>query len=91
MNNIDSSGFEVLKDLAHRLEENKIKVYICNLRVKVIEKLHNVEYLEDFGKKRIYETIEDVIEFIEDKFDKDDINIKPLLKYSPKNKKSDKI
>jgi hypothetical protein len=53
--------------------------------------LHNVEYLEDFGKKRIYETVEDVIKFLEDKYDKDELNIKPLLKYSPKNKESDEI
>ncbi|MFK7780446.1 MAG: SulP family inorganic anion transporter [Candidatus Gracilibacteria bacterium] len=91
MNNIDSSGFVVLRDLADKLEKGEIKVYFSNLRVKVIEKLHNVKYLENFGRKRIYETVEDVIEFLESKYDKDEINIKPLLKYSPKNKKSHKI
>lgn len=92
MNDIDSSWFVILKDFTEKLEKWWIKVYLSNLRVNVIKKLHNVEYLEDFGKKRIYETVEDVIEFLEDKYDKHEINIKPLLKYSPKKfKKSDKI
>lgn len=91
MNNIDSSWFVVFRDLTQKLEKIWIKIYLSNLRVKVIHKLDKVWYLEKIWQNRVFEKTSDVIDFLKEKYKKNQVNVKPLLEYCPKNKKSDKI
>lgn len=91
MNNIDFSGYVAFKDLTEKLEKIGIKVYLSNLRVKVIHKLHNVWYLKKIWKTRIFEKTDDVIDFLKEKYKKNEVNVKPLLEYCPKNKEAEKL
>lgn len=91
MSNIDSSAYVVLSDFTKKLEKSWIKVYLSNMRVKVITKLHDVRYLEKIGTGRVFEKLEDVINFLNEKYKKKKVNVKPLIKYSPKSKISKQI
>lgn len=90
MNNMDSSAFSALKDLINKLQKMGIKVIICWLRTKVIYKMDKVWFIENFWKENVFEKTTNVIEFLKDKYEKSEVNIKPLLEYSPINKKATK-
>ncbi|MCP4523132.1 MAG: SulP family inorganic anion transporter, partial [Candidatus Gracilibacteria bacterium] len=64
MNNIDSSGLQMLENLTDRLRKMGIKIYMTNVRVRLTEKFHHTGFLERFGEKKVYSCIEDVIEHI---------------------------
>lgn len=81
LTDIDSSWQEVLENLIQRLEKYNIDVYMCSLRVKVIQKFIKTGYLVDFWKKNIFVKIKDVISFLDDKY-WNKLDLKPLLKYS---------
>lgn len=89
--NIDSSSYVVLRDLDYRLRKQSIKVYYCNLRVKVVNKLHNVGFIESIWKDKVFEKLQDIIEDLKKQNEKRDLDLKPLLKYKAKNKKTEKI
>jgi len=40
MNNIDSSGLQMVENLVDRLQKMNIKVYMADVRVRVTEKFH---------------------------------------------------
>jgi anti-anti-sigma factor len=40
MNNIDSSGLQMVENLVERLQKMGIKVYMADVRVRVTEKMH---------------------------------------------------
>ena len=40
-------------------------------------------FIKKIWKKNIYVKLKNVIEFLEEKYDVDKVNLKPLLKYSP--------
>jgi anti-anti-sigma regulatory factor len=40
MNNIDSSGLQMISNLVERLQKMHIKVYMSDVRVRVTEKFH---------------------------------------------------
>lgn len=84
MSNIDSSWYVILKDLTKQLEKSWIEVYLSSMRVKVLHKLDNVWYLKKIWKKKVFHKIENAIDFLKDKYDKKELNIKALLEYSPK-------
>ncbi|PID87508.1 sodium-independent anion transporter [Candidatus Gracilibacteria bacterium] len=82
LTDIDSSGQEVFENLINRLEKYGIEVYICSLRVKVIQKFIKTGYIKKFGKKKIFVKLKDVISYLDEEYG-DEIDLKPLLKYSP--------
>ncbi len=90
MNNIDSSAFSALKDLIQKLQKMGIKVILCWLRTKVIYKMDKLWFIEKFWKENVFEKTPNVIEFLKDKYEKTEVNIKPLLEHSPISKKATK-
>lgn len=84
LTDIDSSGQEVLENLIERLEKYNIDVYLCWLRVKVLQKFIKTWYLKKFWKKKVFVKLKNIVEFLKDKHD-DSLDLKPLLEY-----KSDK-
>ncbi len=90
MSNIDSSAFSSLKDLLNKLQKMGIKVIICWLRTKVIYKMDKVWFIEKFWKENVFEKNLDVIDYLKEKYQKTEVNITPLLEYSPISKKASK-
>ncbi len=82
LTDIDSSWQEVFENLINRLEKYGIEVYICSLRVKVIQKFIKTGYIKKFWKKKIFVKLKDVISYLDEEY-WDEIDLKPLLKYSP--------
>jgi MFS superfamily sulfate permease-like transporter len=85
MNNIDSSGLQMVSNLVERLQKMNIKVYMSDVRVRVTEKFHLTGFLEKFGEKRIFVNIEDAVKHVVKKYGKQ-TDVKTLIKYK-KNKK----
>lgn len=87
MNNIDSSGSQMLKNLTQRLNSMGLKLYITNMRVKVYQKLEKIWFVHLFWKTHFYNEINQAVEHVIEKFWKKS-DIKMLLKYKKdKNKK----
>lgn len=87
MNNIDSSGSQMLTNLTSRLKSMWIKLYITNMRVRVYEKLKTIWFVKDFWENHFYNEINHAIESVIEKFWKKS-DIKMLLEYKKdKNKK----
>ncbi|MCP4524190.1 MAG: SulP family inorganic anion transporter [Candidatus Gracilibacteria bacterium] len=80
MNNIDSSGLQMLENLTDRLKKMKIKIFMTNVRVRLTETFHHTGFLERFGEKHVYSSNEDVIEHIRKKLGKD-IDTSMFLEY----------
>lgn len=85
MNNIDSSGLQMISNLVERLQKMNIKVYMSDVRVRVTEKFHLTWFLEKFGEKRIFVNIEDAVKHVVKKYGKQ-TDVKTLIKYK-KDKK----
>ncbi len=85
MADIDASGLEKLMTLTTRLKENDIKVYLASVRIKVIEKMSKVWFIDKFKSKNIFSKIQEAVEYIDEKH-WEEINVKPLLEYTPKKK-----
>ncbi len=90
MANIDSSAFEALEDLINKLQNLWIRVILCWLRVKVIYKMSKASFIKKFWKSNIFEKTTDVIKYLENKYEKEELNIKSLLTYNPIDKKESK-
>lgn len=80
MNNIDSSGSQMLKNLTQRLKSMGIKLYITNMRVRVYEKLRNIWFVHSFWENHFYNEINDAVEHVIEKFWKKS-DVKMLLEY----------
>lgn len=90
MNNIDSSGLHMIKNLVNRLQKTNIKVYMTNVRVRVTEKFHHTWFLEDFWVKNIFTDTDAAVEHVIEKFwDNTDAEI--LLKYKKDKKKKPEL
>lgn len=90
VNNIDSSGEEVLRNLTGQLKSNNIKVYITGIRTRVFEKLTLSGFLYEFSKKRVFLSIPEALKHIQEKSDKK-VNLKPLLTYKQDKDKSPEL
>jgi len=89
VNNIDSSGEEMLRNLIKHLKDNNIKVYISWIRTRVFEKLTASEFLKDFSDKRVFLEIEEVLKKI--KKNSKNIELWPLLNYKKDKKKNPEL
>jgi len=92
MPDIDTSGLQILETLTNSLKESWIKVYLTSIRVNVIKKMSDFWFIDRFKNKRIFAKIQDVINYIDDKYN-DDIKTKSLEEYTPEknNKKSEGV
>jgi len=94
MPDIDTSWIQILENLNTRLKDAWIKVYLTSIRVKVIKKLSDFWFIDRFKSKRIFAKIEEVINYIENKY-WEELKSKSLEKYNPekskKKSKGDKI
>lgn len=90
MNNIDSSGLESLSNLIFNIQKDDIKVLLCGIRPKVLNKLIQVWFVHKIWEKNIYTTTQEAIEFIDKKLWKKS-DIKHLQKYSPDKSKDPEI
>lgn len=88
INNIDSSGEEILQNLVNRLDNNGIQVYLTGIRARVLEKLQKSGFVKKSGEKRIFGKISDVLEKIEKK---QNIDIAPLTDYTRDKNKSPEL
>ncbi|QFR39466.1 SulP family inorganic anion transporter [Candidatus Gracilibacteria bacterium 28_42_T64] len=86
MNNIDSSGQEVLENLLDRLEKMDIKVFLTSVRVNITEKFTRIGFFKKFSEKNIFAKVDDVLDYIQKKHGKK-IKTEPLQEYSPDKKK----
>lgn len=86
MNNIDSSGLQMIENLVERLQKMGIKVYMADVRVRVTEKMHLTWFLSRFGEKRIYTKVEDAVKHVVKKFGKS-ADAKTLIEYKKDKKK----
>ena len=82
VNNIDYTWQEILETLIMRLKETWIKVYLTDLRIKVIEKFTKTWFIKRFWDDNIFLTVEDAIDKIKDKHWKD-IDLKAIKEYKP--------
>lgn len=83
MSNIDSSAFSMFENLVTKLKSQKIRVYMCGLRTKVIYKMDQVGYLQKFSRDHIFEKTHHVIEYLKDMYKKEELDLSPLLEYTP--------
>lgn len=60
-------------------------MYICGLKVHVVEKLHRAKFIKGFKKKNIFTKVKEALQKIEKRED-DDVDLKPLLDYKPYKK-----
>lgn len=90
INNIDTSGLQVLENLINNLQKMWIKIYMTNVRVRVTEKFHYTWFLETFWIKNIFTHTDDAVEHVIEKFwDSTDAEI--LLKYKKDKKKKPEL
>jgi len=91
MPDIDSSWMQMLETLSIILKDAWIKVYLTSIRVDVIKKMSDSGFINKFKSKRIFSKIQDVIDYIDEKYN-EDIKTKSLEEYSPEknNKKSER-
>jgi sulfate permease, SulP family len=90
MNNVDSSGLHMIKNLVNRLQKTNIKVYMTNVRVRVTEKFHHTWFLEDFWVKNIFTDIDEAVVHVIEKF-WDSTDAKILMKYKKDKKKKPEL
>ncbi len=81
---IDSSGVESFESIIETIKKTDVELYITGLRVKVINKLWKVNFFKKFWKENIFPNIESLVEHLFTTFNKKEVNLRPLLKYSPK-------
>lgn len=90
MNNVDSSGLQMIENLINRLEKMWLKVYMTNVRVIVTEKFHHTGFLEKFWVKNIFTHTDDAVEHVIEKF-WDSTDAKILMKYKKDKKKKPEL
>lgn len=86
MNNIDSSGLQMIENLVDRLKKMWLKVYMADVRVRVTEKFHLTGFLEKFWEKRIFIKTEEAVKHVVKKYGKS-VDPKTLTEYKKDKKK----
>jgi len=90
MNNIDSSGLQMVENLVERLQDMGLKVYMADVRVRVTEKFHVIGFLEKFWKKRIFISTEDAVKYVVKKYGKSS-DSKTLIEYKRDKKREPEL
>lgn len=81
MNNIDSTGQEVFENLIESLMKLGIRVYICGIRAKVVEKFVKIWFLKYIWDERVFKNVEEVLNYIEKKYGKQKYSVSHLKSY----------
>lgn len=85
VNNIDYTGQETLENLIERLEKWWTRIYLTNLRTRVIQKLSKSKFIRRFWERYIFVEVEQAVERVKKRFKKADT--KALEDYKPDKKK----
>ncbi len=86
---LDSSAIEVLEWIIHSLKKFKIEIYFTWLRSKVLMQFKKANFTRKIWTKHIFPNVLFAIKYIQKT--KEDLNIWPLIRYSPIRKKRKKI
>lgn len=81
INYIDSSAMEVLENLIHSMKKYNIDIYFTWVHSNLWKQFKSIWYLEEFWKHNIFPNVDDVVDHLKE--NKKDLDLKPLLKYSP--------
>lgn len=90
VNNIDYTGLETLEHLIERLREWWTRVYLTNLRTRVIEKLSKSKFIKKFREKHLFTGVEDAIRKIRKKHG-DKVDLNTLEEFKPDKDKEPEL
>lgn len=89
MNDIDTSGLEMLETLISRIENLDIKIFISGIRPKVIKKLVHTKAIKLIKEEYRFHSLDDALDYILKKY-KNKIDVDDIESFTPeKTKKPD--
>jgi SulP family sulfate permease len=91
MNDIDSSGQEVLENLVDNLNKSWITVYMCWIRPKITEKFVKIWFIKKLWEAQIFTNVDEILWDIEAQYGKKEFNLKHLKYYTKDNNKTPEL
>ncbi len=85
---LDSSAVEVIESIVYSLKKNGIKVYFTSLRSKILKQFKDIWFIKIIWEKNIFPSVWFAIKYLKE--NRKDLDLWPLIKYTPKKTKLQK-